>query len=228
MRLLRAGKDASLNVKGAYLEVWADMLGSLGVIVAAVVIRFTGWAWVDTVVAVAIGLWVMPRTWVLLKESLNILLEGAPEGVDVSQVEQTIIAVEGVIGVRNLHVWGLTSGKNALTAQVMYVEGVEVGHVSRRVASPSSVTRTWRSLSEATESTASIGTGSPPASIPTISCMRPSPSCSLAMTRRYGARPSGGPGVPLPGSASPPTGCTSISGSSDRMAAHDTNQGESA
>ena len=108
MRLLRAGKDASLNVKGAYLEVWADMLGSVGVIVAAVVIRFTGWAWVDTVVAVGIGLWVLPRTWLLLKESLNILLEGAPEGVDVNQVEQTIVAVEGVIGVHDLHVWVTT------------------------------------------------------------------------------------------------------------------------
>lgn len=133
MRLLRAGKDASLNVKGAYLEVWADMLGSLGVIAAAVVIRFTGWAWVDTVVAAGIGLWVLPRTWVLLKESLNILLEGAPEGVDVSQVEQTIIAVEGVIGVHDLHVWVLTSGKNALTAHVVCVEGVENAALIERV-----------------------------------------------------------------------------------------------
>ena len=66
MRFLQSGKDTSLNVKGAYLEVWADMLGSIGVIVAALVIRFTGWAWVDTLVAVGIGLWVLPRTWVLL------------------------------------------------------------------------------------------------------------------------------------------------------------------
>lgn len=76
-RLLRAGKGESLNVKGAYLEVWADMLGPLGVSVAAVVIRFTGWVWVDTAVAVGIGLWVLPRTWLLLKESLNTLLRRA-------------------------------------------------------------------------------------------------------------------------------------------------------
>lgn len=133
MRLLRAGKDASLNVKGAYLEVWADMLGSLGVIVAAIVIRFTGWAWVDTVVAVGIGLWVLPRTWVLLKESLNILLEGAPEGVEVGQVEQTILGVEGVIGVHDLHVWVLTSGKNALTAHVVHAEGVEAAALIERI-----------------------------------------------------------------------------------------------
>lgn len=123
MRLLQAGKDTSLNVKGAYLEVWADMLGSIGVIVAALVIRFTGWAWVDTLVAVGIGLWVLPRTWVLLKESLNILLEGAPEGVDVDEVGRRMLAVPGVTGVHDLHVWVLTSGKNALTAHVVHAEG---------------------------------------------------------------------------------------------------------
>ncbi len=68
MRILSSGKDESLNLKGAYLEVWADMLGSLGVILGAVVIYFTGWSWVDSVVAVLIGLWVVPRTWTLLSE----------------------------------------------------------------------------------------------------------------------------------------------------------------
>ena len=123
MGLLRSGKDSSLNVKGAYLEVWADMLGSIGVIVAALVIRFTGWAWVDTLVAVGIGLWVLPRTWLLLKESLNILLEGAPEGVDVDEVERSVLAMDGVTGVHDLHVWVLTSGKNALTAHVVHADG---------------------------------------------------------------------------------------------------------
>lgn len=84
MRLLRADKDASLNVNGAYLEVWADMVGSVDAIGGTIVIWFTGWNWVDTVVAVGIGLWVLPRTWVLLSESLNILLEGKPEGTQPS------------------------------------------------------------------------------------------------------------------------------------------------
>ena len=66
MRLLASGKDKSLNVKGAYLEVWADMLGSAGVIVGALVIMLTGWSWVDPLVAIGIGLWVLPRTWILL------------------------------------------------------------------------------------------------------------------------------------------------------------------
>lgn len=120
MRLLSSGKDSSLNIKGAYLEVWSDMLGSLGVIIAAVVIRFTGWSWVDTLVAAGIGLWVLPRTWILLKESLNILLEGTPEGLVLDEVESAMLAVPGVTEVHDLHVWVLTSGKNSLTAHVVH------------------------------------------------------------------------------------------------------------
>lgn len=125
MRLLRGGSADSLNVKGAYLEVWSDMLGSLGVIVAAIVIRITGWNWVDALVAAGIGLWVLPRTWLLLKESLNILLEGTPDGIDVDEVAQAMRKVEGVDDVHDLHVWALTSGKNSLTAHVVHGEGVE-------------------------------------------------------------------------------------------------------
>ena len=119
MRLLTAGKDSSLNVKGAYLEVWSDLLGSIGVIVAAIVIRFTGWVWVDTVVAVAIGLWVLPRTWILLRDSLNILLEGVPEGIDLDAVEATLRVVPGVTGLHDLHVWALTSGRTSLSAHLV-------------------------------------------------------------------------------------------------------------
>ena len=93
MRLLASASNESLNVKGAYLEVWSDMLGSLGVIIAALIIRFTGWTWVDTIVAVAIGLWVLPRTWQLLRESLGILMEGVPRGLDVTAIEATIRGV---------------------------------------------------------------------------------------------------------------------------------------
>lgn len=119
MRLLRGASEQSLNVKGAYLEVWSDMLGSLGVIVAAVIIRFTEWLWVDSLVAAAIGLWVLPRTWVLLKESLNILLQGVPKGVDVETIEAAIKDVAGVEQVHQLHVWSLTSGKNVLSVHVV-------------------------------------------------------------------------------------------------------------
>lgn len=120
LRLLSGGQSHSLNVKGAYLEVWSDLLGSIGVIVGAVVIRFTGWSWVDPLVAVAIGLWVLPRTWILLKDSLNVLLEGVPEGIDVGVVEEAMLAVPGVLGIHDLHVWALTTGKASLTAHVVH------------------------------------------------------------------------------------------------------------
>lgn len=119
MRLLRSGSTESLNVKGAYLEVWSDLLGSIGVIVAAIVIRTTGWVWIDSLVAAGIGLWVLPRTWVLLKVSINILLQGVPEGVDIEKLEARIRAVAGVTDVHSLHVWGLTSGKTVMSAHVI-------------------------------------------------------------------------------------------------------------
>lgn len=119
MRLLSGGKEHSLNVKGAYLEVWSDMLGSIGVIVGALIIRFTGWSWIDSLVAVAIGLWVLPRTWLLLKESLNVLLEGVPEGIGLDQVQQAILAVPGVHSLHDLHVWTISSGKISLTVHVV-------------------------------------------------------------------------------------------------------------
>lgn len=119
LRLLGAGNDSSLNVKGAYLEVWSDLLGSIGVIVAALVVRFTGWAWVDSLVAVGIGLWVLPRTWVLLRESVNILLEGVPDGIAIGEVAGAMREVAGVTDVHDLHVWALSSGKTSLTAHVV-------------------------------------------------------------------------------------------------------------
>lgn len=122
MRLLGAASGESLNVKGAYLEVWSDMLGSIGVIIAALVIRFTGWAWVDSIVAAGIGLWVLPRTWTLLRESMNVLLEGVPNGIDLQKVEQAILKVEGVRTIHDLHVWSVTSGKNVMSVHVVIAQ----------------------------------------------------------------------------------------------------------
>jgi len=119
MRLLSAASGESLNVKGAYLEVWSDMLGSIGVIITAVLIMLTGWGWVDSVVAAAIGFWVVPRTWTLLKASMNVLLQGVPDGIDIDAVEQAIHAVPGVREVHDLHIWALTSGKNVLSTHLV-------------------------------------------------------------------------------------------------------------
>jgi cobalt-zinc-cadmium efflux system protein len=116
--VLRAGQDESLNVHGAYLEVLSDALGSVGVIAAALVIRFTGWKPIDPILAVAIGLWVLPRTWRLLNRSLHILLEGAPEGVDLQAIQDELAALPHVQDVHDLHVWSLTSGEHSLSVHL--------------------------------------------------------------------------------------------------------------
>ena len=125
MKVLASGRNESLNVKGAYLEVWSDMLGSLGVILGAGIIKVTGRDWIDSVVAILIGLWVLPRTWSLLKSSVNILLEGVPEGIDLATVRATFLAVPGVLSIHDLHVWALTSGKVSLTAHLVNDESID-------------------------------------------------------------------------------------------------------
>ncbi len=129
MRVLAGGKDESLNVKGAYLEVWADMLGSLGVIGAAILIYFTNWSWVDPIVAIAIGLWVLPRTWILLRDTTNILLQGVPRGVDLGAVRARIAAVEGVAEVHHLHLWSIAGSDLSLTAHVVLKPGSDADPV---------------------------------------------------------------------------------------------------
>ena len=120
MWLLSTAKEKSLNIKSAYLEVLSDMLGSIGVIVGAVIIYYTGFVWVDTVIAVAIGLWVLPRTWILLKETTNILLEGVPEGMDIDDIQADMCKIPGIMSVHDFHLWALTSDKHSLTAHVVY------------------------------------------------------------------------------------------------------------
>ena len=119
MRLLAAGAGESLNVRGAYMEVWSDMLGSLGVIAGALLIRFTGWTVVDPVIAVLIGLWVLPRTWLLLRAAAQVLMQGVPAGLDIDEVRDAMQATPGVATVHDLHVWALGSREPILTAHVL-------------------------------------------------------------------------------------------------------------
>jgi cobalt-zinc-cadmium efflux system protein len=127
--LLRHGSQSSLNLRGAYNEVVADALSSVGVIVGAAVMRATGWLWVDPLVAVAIALFVVPRTWSLLREAIHILLEGAPREVDLEALRAAMEAVPGVKAVHDLHVWTLTSGVHALSAHAILREGAAHGTV---------------------------------------------------------------------------------------------------
>jgi len=135
MWLLTAGKDASFNVKGAYLEVWADMVGSIGVILGALAIRFTGWTWIDPIVAVAIGLWVLPRTWILLRDTTNVLLEGVPSGMRLKDVREAISALPGVAGLHDLHVWSMSNDDVSCTMHVTLEEGADPNRVRLAITS---------------------------------------------------------------------------------------------
>ena len=119
MKLLQAGAGESLNMKGAYLEVWSDMLGSVGVIAGALLIRFTGWTVVDPIIAVLIGLWVLPRTWTLLREAGHVLMQGVPSGIDPDEIRDAMQAQPGVATVHDLHIWALGSREPILTAHVL-------------------------------------------------------------------------------------------------------------
>lgn len=125
MQLLKAGSDESLNVKGAYLEVWADMLGSVGVIVGALVIQVTGWRLADPLLAVALGLWVLPRAVALVRQAGNVLMMGVPESIELAQVRTALADLPGVSDVHDLHVWSLASRQAAMTAHLVVDDSVD-------------------------------------------------------------------------------------------------------
>jgi cobalt-zinc-cadmium efflux system protein len=130
--LLREGSRESLNVQGAYLEVLSDLVGSVGVIVAAAVIVATGWTWVDPAVGVAIGLFILPRTWRLAGQALRILVQAAPPGLDLAELEAELRAVDGVVDVHDLHVWTLTSEMDVASVHLMVREGSDTHGVLDR------------------------------------------------------------------------------------------------
>ncbi|MFI7319621.1 cation diffusion facilitator family transporter [Streptomyces venezuelae] len=119
LSLLVRGQKESLNVRGAFLEVVADTLGSLTVIVASVLIMLTGWQAADPIASLVIGVMIVPRTVKLLKETLNVLLESAPKGVDMAEVRAHILDLPGVEEVHDLHAWTITSGMPVLSAHVV-------------------------------------------------------------------------------------------------------------
>lgn len=117
--VLLAGARESLNVKGALLEVVGDILGSIGAIAAGLIILTTGWQYADPLFAAAVGLFILPRTWRLLSEAVNILLEGTPSDVDLEKVRADMVSVPGVIAIHDLHAWTLTSGRAALSGHII-------------------------------------------------------------------------------------------------------------
>jgi cobalt-zinc-cadmium efflux system protein len=123
--LLRGGARDSLNVEGAYLDVLADSVASVGVIAAGLVIAVTDWTRVDALVAIAIGLWIVPRAWRLAARSLRILLQAAPAGFDIGGLHTDLAAVPGVVDVHDLHVWTLTSEMDVASAHLMIAAGTD-------------------------------------------------------------------------------------------------------
>jgi cobalt-zinc-cadmium efflux system protein len=130
--LLRDGSKASLNVRGAYLEVFSDLLGSLGVILAAVMLQVTGWEWVDPAVGVAIGLFILPRAWRLGAQAMRILVQAAPLGTDLAAIEGQLQAIDGVVDVHDLHVWTLTSEMDVASVHLMVRDGTDTHGVLDR------------------------------------------------------------------------------------------------
>lgn len=127
--LLHAGAGESLNVRSAYLEVLGDALSSAAVIAAAIVILVTGWTLADALASAAIGLMILPRTYALLKQAVNVLLEGVPAHLDLAEIEEALQGAAGVKRVHDLHVWTLTSGREAMSAHVEVERGTPPARV---------------------------------------------------------------------------------------------------
>jgi cobalt-zinc-cadmium efflux system protein len=130
--LLRDGAKESLNVEGAYLEVLADAIGSVGVIIAAVLLSVFGWTWADPVFAALIGLWILPRTWHLGRRAVRILLQSAPENVVLERLASDLAGIDGVVGIHDLHVWTLTSDMDAASAHLVTSPGTDAHAVLDR------------------------------------------------------------------------------------------------
>jgi cobalt-zinc-cadmium efflux system protein len=129
MWLLRGGQRHSLNMRGAYLEVWGDLLGSVAVLAAAAVIAVTGFQAADPIASALIAVLILPRTWRLLREAVDVLLEAAPKGVDLAEVRRHLLETPGVTDVHDLHAWTITSGLPVLSVHVVLERDADAGRV---------------------------------------------------------------------------------------------------
>ena len=120
--LLHSASEESLNMRAAYFEVFYDMLASVGVIVAGIIMLTTGWYYADPLISAGIGLFILPRTWLLLRDAVGVLLEGTPSDVNLAALRETIQNVDGVADVHDLHVWSLTSGVNAMSVHTVLAD----------------------------------------------------------------------------------------------------------
>jgi cobalt-zinc-cadmium efflux system protein len=125
IRLLATGAQTSLNLRGAYLEVLGDLLGSVAVLVASGIILLTGWTPADPIASVVIALLVLPRAWALLREAIDVLLEATPKHVDLGEIRAHLLEAAGVADAHDLHAWTLTSGISVVSAHVVMEPGAD-------------------------------------------------------------------------------------------------------
>ena len=125
-RILSRSRGESLNVHGAYLHVLGDTLGSVGTIAAAIVMLATRWYLADPLISVLIGVLILVSSWRLLRESVNILMEGTPPGVDIQEVQATLLSVTGVSGLHDLHLWTLTTGFHAVSVHLVVERNLQL------------------------------------------------------------------------------------------------------
>ena len=124
-RLLREGASDSINLEGAFLEVMADLIGSVGVIIAAILVRYTGWGYADPLFGAAIGLFILPRAWRLGRRALRVLVQAAPEGLDLGELRGRLASIPGVTDIHDLHVWTLTSEMDVATVHLVMSDGTD-------------------------------------------------------------------------------------------------------
>lgn len=130
--MMRGGDvEENLNMRGAYLHVISDMLGSIGAIVAALLIMFFGWGWADPLASVVVAALVLRSGYFVTKSGLHVLMEGTPENVDMDDVVETIQNKKGIEGIHDLHVWSITSGLNALSCHAVVDERMSIAESER-------------------------------------------------------------------------------------------------
>ena len=135
LRILKSGAGESLNVKAAYMEIFADLLGLAGVVISSTIILTTGWHIADPIISALIGLMIIPRTWMLLSECTHILMEGTPGHIDLMELREALQAVPGVLDIHDLHVWTITSNHHAMSAHVTIDDTEQAPAILAKVSS---------------------------------------------------------------------------------------------